>query len=201
MHGGSTVNHNVLDIQIKVPVKPYIRNYLLSLSGEEPLVLVAKSNDLFLDKLYDLISRDTRQAGKRYQNMRSLAEYSETLTVQLKAWPRKIGGFYLSEEKIHRINSFVDQLIRDRLFTQLDTLLSLYGFDAYPQELTRCQLPFDIKAAILRFMDYHNLEEGGMKYDTLKKSYQRFRNERHRRLDGALTVPLFSVLQSPELVA
>lgn len=198
---GKYLFHKVLDIQIKVPVKPYVRNYLLSLVADEPLVLAANSDNLVLDKLYDLLSRDTRQAGQRWRDMPSQQDYTETITVRLKNWSRKIGGFHLSEEKIKRFNTYVDQLIRDRLFIQLDTLMSLYGFETYPQDVKRCQLPIDIKQVILSYMDFHNLEEGGLKYDTIKRAYQRFRNERHRTMGGALSVPLFSVLQNPEIAA
>lgn len=189
-----------MDIQIKVPVKPYVRNYLLSVSGDEPLVLLAQSNDLSAAKLYDLIARPDRRKGNDLSHDKSLDDYTETLVVRLKSWRGSV-GLHLSAEKIFRFNSFVEQLIRDRLFTQLDTLLSLSGFQTYPKDVQRCELPIDIKEVILSFMAYHDLEEGGMKWDTLKKAYQRFRNDRHERLGGALSVPLFSVLQNPEVAA
>lgn len=200
-----------MDIQIKVPVKPYIKNYLLSVYHQESrrgtaLVLELRSSCMILDKLYDLLSRPTRQAGKQLQTLKSTQEYTDTISVRLKSWPTAVQGLHLSEEKIHHFNVFVDKLIRDRLFTQLDTLLSLMGFECYPEEVHRCELPIDIRQVILRYMDYHDLEEGGMKYETLKKAYFRFRKDRKARLGGALSVPYFhghqrAVLQNSTVAA
>lgn len=190
-----------MDIQIKVPVKPYIRNYLLSIYQEQPLVLDRTYNCIILDKLYDLLTRPARRAGKRWQNMKSAQDYTQTIAVNLKSWPASKTGVHVSEEKVYHFNQFVDKLIKDRLFTQLDVLFSLMGFETYPDEVHRCDLPIDIKAHILSYMEYHNLEEGGMKWSSLYKAYQRFRNERNEKQGGTLSVPLFHVPHIPEFAA
>lgn len=190
-----------MDIQIKVPVKPYIKNYLLSLYQDEPLVLSLNSNCLVLDKLYDLLSRPTRKAGKQLENLKSTQGYTATIAVKIKSWPVSRNGLHLSEEKIKHFNVFVDKLIKDRLFTQLDTMLSMCGFETYPSDVKRYELPVDIKHVILRYMDYHNLEEGGMKWGSLRKAYDRFRAERSVTSGNALSVPLFHVPHNAELVA
>lgn len=172
-----------MNITIKVPVKPYIKNYILCKSGEAPLILSLRSNCIILDKLYDLLSRPGRRPYGR-ERPKVMQEYTEFVTVLIKSWPSAVAGLHLTDEKIHHFNVFIDKIIKERLFIQLDTMFSMLGFEAHPEDIQKDDLPINLKQTIESYLLYYDLEEGGLKCNSLERAYLRYRQQ-----SAALAVP------------
>lgn len=150
-----------MKLSIKVPVKPYIKNFIVKYSGKEPIDLSARNSCLICDKMNDLLTRPQRYLyGK--ESPASLQKYEEKITFVLNSKQVHKYGFDLSPEKIIHFNNFVDKLIKDRLFILLDSMIALN-----PRTNT--------DQTIRNFLQEYDLEEAGLRFRTLVKSYQRYK--------------------------
>lgn len=167
-----------MELTLKIPVKPYVKNFLISEYGQEPIVLTLRRPNIILDKLHDLLTRPNR-----YYRYDMGEDYSETITFVIKTWVLQTVGFEMSEEKVIAFNSFVNQLIKERLFIVIDAL--------------RSQNDYEIKEIIQQYLDHNNLLDAGMNYETLKRAYYRYRQNKMK----PSTWEIFSQLSVPHTAA
>ena len=147
---------------IKIPVSSEVYYWVHQEMGGKPVQINAHNSHVIADKIYDLLTRPNR-----YNKTENNEVYTHSLRIEICQRTEKISGFDLSEEKIHRFNQFVRQLIQDRLFLMLDVLWNIPGR----------QRP-NITRIIAEYMDGYNLQGSGMTYDALKKAYYRYRRTR-----------------------
>ena len=153
-----------MKLEIKVPVRPYVRNFLIHYAGPEPIDVTLRSSCLVVDKIHDLLSRPDRKLyGRKPPSF--MKEFTETILLDLGPQKLSCYGFDLTAEKILHFNNFIDKLIRDRLYLLLDSMLAI-------------EPRANISKTIRNFMRSYDLEEAGLNYYTLLKGYERYRDKR-----------------------
>jgi len=162
-------------VKIFIPVKPHVKNYVWSEYGKKVIPLDRPHICIIQNKLLDLLTRP-----QRFYRYELGSQYTESLSFDLSPWISDTAGIDITPDKVMAFNSFVEMCIRERLFILLDTL----------REMEEVK----IKAVIDTYIDHNNLLEAGIKYDSLKKAYYRYRlSQTDRRKSwqilGELNVP------------
>ena len=152
-----------MQITLKVPVKGYVKSFLVREFGSELIVLKSQRQNPIFNKLYDLLCRPNR-----YHPYSLDASYSEYVRFDLGSETVHRAGFDLRDEKVIGLNKFIDHLIRERLYILLDSAQQIKGFK--------------IKAWIEDYMEHNDLTES-FTYEQLKKSYYRYRQNKGQRVE------------------
>lgn len=163
-----------MNLQVKIPCKPHVKKFLESEYGLQPIKLSQRRPNIIFDKLHDLLTRPNS-----FYRCQIREEYSEQISFIINNWTVGTKGFALSDEKVISFNSFVDQLIKERLFILIDAL--------------QFQGHYKIKNIIDQYIAHNDLLNAGMNYETLKKAYYRYRKYKTHRstweIFAQLTVP------------
>lgn len=167
-----------MNLVVKIPCKPHIKKFLESEYGLQPIILNQRRPNIIFDKLHDLLTRPTR-----YYRYQMKEEYNAQISFIINSWTLNTAGFAMSEEKVISFNSFIDQIIKERLFILIDALLHLGQYK--------------IKTIIDHYIEHNDLLDAGMNYETLKKAYYRHRKYKSQRS----TWEIFDQLSVPKSAA
>lgn len=176
-----------MNIKIKVPVKPHIRQYLITQFGNEIIAINSNNPCIISAKLYDLLTRPDRSTEYDMHSFSRAQEYTSHIYFEINSKTQRLAGFDLTDEKIYSFNHFIDLIIRERLFILLDALQMnlLVNTTGYKRKF-KCPR-VKLKSVINQYIDLNDLSESGITYETLKKAYYRYRVSARR--PGAPQMP------------
>ncbi|MDX5396279.1 MAG: hypothetical protein LPK21_08760, partial [Hymenobacteraceae bacterium] len=139
---------------LKIPVKPHVSKYLQKKYGADYKL---NKRDAISITLYNMLRRPSTDARLSSRTKRCTAVFE----VNLSAFAFfKKGCRNLDAYTIIQFNSYVEDCIDTEFFSYVENLESL-GLQQ--------------KEAIAHFMLKYEFDETDVKYDTLKKAYQRYR--------------------------
>ena len=167
---------------IKIPTKPYLKRYLHS---KHPMPFSLRMNSNFGVFLYHLL-RDRREDAKYEPYVK---QYNVKYTVRVSKYHMfDRGATNLSSYTIIRFNTFVEEKFKAELYAYLEQ--SEHIFEQTKHLFTIRNSPFTIKAAILQFLAKYNIDQGELSYDTVKKSYYRYRQKKLKKSPCSLSPKL-----------
>ncbi len=140
-------------ISVDIPTKKYIKAYLIHRLGPQPLM---ETNNIFGEKLYDLLSHKTNPYAHRFASKRYDAKIR--LYINMAAFKRR--GCNLNEENIKRFNLFTEKIIKERFYEIMDDLMFYLPIIEANLPEARRKLGIDIE-------DWAD--------DSMKKAYYRYR--------------------------
>ena len=140
-------------IKIEIPVKKYIKAYLIKELGKEPKI--SKSGHHVEQKLYDLLEHH-----QNHQRNLIPCNYSDSIRFFIALETFKRRGHHLNHSNIRQFNRYVEKIIKSRFYELMtDGMEILPNFLANLPEVRR-KLGIDIEA----WSD-----------DSMKKDYYRYR--------------------------
>lgn len=143
---------------IKIPLKPYLKRYFDNspfLRGICKLSLTDPIGIILINLL--------RPAPKYYRPQKITGEFIEVDISGYLTWKRP--RIYLDDDSQHQFNLYLERLLKHEFFTYVDNSL-VYNVN--------------ITAAINDFMSKYDLNPEEIAFETLKKSYYRYRKYRER---------------------
>ncbi|GAA3953889.1 hypothetical protein [Hymenobacter algoricola] len=136
------------------PVQPYVRKYLNVHLGHEQYLL--STADRFGKILFHMLRRQVK--GKLH-HAGSRADCTEVLQLDMRNFPvYQYGLTELTDYTIFQFNDFVDETMKEELYTWVRNFLSRKT---------------SIRDIILDFMAGYDFREEEVKYETLRKAVQR----------------------------
>lgn len=142
-----------MNIEIGVPVKSYVKKFLISQYGSE--VILFRRNDHILSTFLSLLQRPSmvfrHSQYKKIEGPKIKFVISESI--------KKNQGCVLPEENIVHFNLYLDSLIKNE-------------FCRFVEEKVKSGMR--TKNAIDQFCEKHDIGEEDMKYETLKKTFYRY---------------------------
>ncbi len=142
-------------IPVDILTKKYIKAYLVYRLGEKPIL---SSDNLFGNKLYDLLLHQTNPHADRFANKR----YDDILRVYIPMHVFRTRGGNLNEENTKNFNRFAEQLLKQRYYEVMDDCMELLPVFVANLPQARRKLGIDIEA----WSD-----------DSMKKDYYRYRKQ------------------------
>lgn len=135
-----------------IPVKPYVKRHLENSFGNPTLM----RRDSAIGKyFYSLLEGASDDGSDEYKG------YSESVTIHIPYHVFLKKGCVLTKASIIEFNNFVEDLIKMQMHSMLDTLIEVNGTE--------------IKKAIDFYYGSFNFDETVFPYETIKKSYYRYR--------------------------
>lgn len=135
-----------------IPVKPYVKRHLENSFGNPTLM----RRDSAIGKyFYSLLEGASDDGSDEYKG------YAETVTIHIPYHVFLKKGCVLTKASIIEFNNFVEDLIKMQMHSMLDTLIEVNGTE--------------IKKAIDFYYESFNFDETVFPYETIKKSYYRYR--------------------------
>jgi len=164
----------IYGVDIKVPTKPYLKRYL---HRKYPMPYKPREDEPFGAYLAQLL-RDDRD-HHRY------AVYLKKFTVKyhIRVNKRQFFNQYmfrLTPYSIYRFNSFVEKMFMQELYNYLAQVEETYASTKHM--FTIFNSPFTTKAAIYRFLNKYNIDQSELSYQTVKKSYYRYKQKNKKKL-------------------
>ncbi|QNF33076.1 hypothetical protein HUW51_10165 [Adhaeribacter swui] len=143
-----------MQITLKVPVKPYVQKYLVARYGN--LYTISKRDAIGI-VLYQMMRRPTTEsrASKR------IGQYAATYPIVVSSrdfWKR--GCRNLDDYTSIQLNNLVEDLIQQEFCAYIENL-EAHGVEQ--------------RYAIEAFMAKYDWDESDVKFETIKKAYQRYR--------------------------
>lgn len=143
-----------MQLTITIPVKPHVKKYLVKNYGLEYKL---NKRDALSIVLWNMLRRPTLDSRR----IKRLERCTELFSVDVSAFRFfKEGCRHLDAYTIVQFNSFVEDNIETEFCSYVDNLV-VFGIEQ--------------KEAIAAFMAKYDLDETDIKFDTLKKAYQRYR--------------------------
>ncbi|PSR56732.1 hypothetical protein AHMF7605_26170 [Adhaeribacter arboris] len=148
-----------MQITLKVPVKPYVQKYLIARYGT---IYQISKRDAIGIVLYQMLRRPAteRRASKRME------QYSAIYPIIVSSkdfWKR--GCRNLDDYTSIQLNNLVEDLFQQEFCAYIENL------EAHAIEQ---------RYAIEAFMAKYNLDECDIKFETIKKAYQRYRIQQEK---------------------
>ena len=140
-------------VDVSIPVKKYIKAYIVSQIGNEPKLRLGLHP--ILNKLYDLL-----QHKQNHQQTKITCNYSDQLRIYIPLETFKRRGHHLNHSNVRAFNRDIERKIKHRFYELMDDKIEILpSFEAHLQEV-RKKLGIDIEA----WSD-----------DSMKKNYYRYR--------------------------
>jgi hypothetical protein len=145
-------------ISVEIPVKSYIKAYIVSQLGEVVKLEIGKH--VISNKLFDLLEHK-----QNHQRTSSLYKYEAKIKIYITFETYRRRGCNLNHTNIRSFNRFVEKLIKLQMYTIMDSLIAILpSFEANLPEVRR-QLGIDLEA----WSD-----------DSIKKDYYRYRLKKNK---------------------
>lgn len=151
-------------IDISVPVKPHVHQYLSYLYGGT--ILPVSAYDPLLLTGFMLLHRSRGYFGKADYDI----NYPSELTLRLPFDLTFEGRLFISKESIISFNAYIERSLKMQLFGFLDMIIATSSVK--------------IKEGILCFLKRYEIDEKLWKYETLKKAYYRYRKNPRKFYGG-----------------
>lgn len=136
---------------ITIPTKPYIRHYIEHHYGKMPFLT---RDDIFGSKILDLLERPLHQRDK------TVGGFPDNLVIVLPVFYMRAHGHDLTLTGIRWFNRFAEMVIKREMHNMLNMLT---GAGMKQNE------------AILRVQDHFGFTEDVFSFESILKSYQRYR--------------------------
>ena len=147
-------------ISICIPVKPYIKAYMIKELGE--VMILSSSRHIIYNKIYDLLERP--QNSDKFD---ATCNYSEKIILLISISNFKKKGCNLNHTNVRSFNKFVELLVKHRFHNLMDDLvINNPGFKKN-LDIVRKRMGIDIDA---------------WDDDSMKKDYYRSRIKRNMPL-------------------
>jgi hypothetical protein len=138
-----------------LPAKNYVKCYLEKSFGNP----VRMRKESAIGKyFYRLLEDAEDDQSSKYR------DYSDCVKIEIPYHVFLKKGCVLTKHSITEFNNFVEDVIKSQMHAMLDTLIDLQGIE--------------IKKAIDYYYDTFGFDETVFPYETIKKSYYRYRNTR-----------------------
>lgn len=142
-------------ICIDVPVKPYIKAYIISKLGD-PIKLTRDSH-FICDKLYDILEHKVN-----HQRTVAKCDYKEKIKVYISMDTFNRRGQHLNNSNVRSFNRFLEKMIKERFYEIMDDMVEVLPSFQNNLPEARRRLGIDIEA----WAD-----------DSMQKDYYRHRKE------------------------
>jgi hypothetical protein len=154
---------------ISIPVTEEVYAFCRQEFGGHPIVISSHNRHPVPRRIAELFS-----VPDHYRLSRSSNSYTHKLSCQLPDDYVKHNRIHLDQESVEKINSFVHDYIRQRLFDMLDILLAVKDVN--------------IGLTIQQYLTQYQLHDC-ISYETLKKAYYR-----HRQRPAIRHVPYIAAM-------
>lgn len=153
-------------ITTDLPVKPYVGHFLKSRYGDP----VNLSRENMIGKFFYLLISDDS-----IKNTKTESIYKDTIQIKITedVFIRK--GYMINHQGIIMFNNFVTAHIKERMFIYVDALLEANS-------------SIKIKQALEQAMHKFMFNENVFPYETLKKSYDRYRLAEKKQIKYAESI-------------
>ena len=147
-------------VPVDIPTKKYIKAYVLSKLGKQP-VMNTETN--IGSKLYDLLQHQTNERKNQFCS----SHYTELLRIYIPVRTFRRRGSFLNESNTKNFNIFLERELKNNFYEQMNMLILFFpSFENNLPEV-RKRLGIDIEA----WSD-----------DSMKKDYYRYRKRMGVRL-------------------
>lgn len=140
-------------IPIDIPMKPYVKAYLLKQLGEKPVI---DPRDNIGNKMYDLLEHPTNERRSEYTN----ARYTTTVRIYINRRLFRVRGSHLNETNIKQFNAFVEGELKGKFYFLMDFCIDVFPSFEANLNYVRKVLGIDIEA---------------WDDDSMRKDYYRYR--------------------------
>lgn len=142
-------------IPVCIPTKRYIKSYVLSQLGPQPLM---HGRHNIGAKFYDLLSHTTNKEANRFSNVRYNAQLK--LFVSYHTFYHR--GAFLNETNIKNFNIFLEKEIKSRFYSEMDFYLRVHPSFTANLPAVRESLGIDVDS---------------WECDSMQKDYYRYRKK------------------------
>lgn len=147
-------------IPVDIPTKNYIKAYILSQLGPEPIM--DKQHEIGA-KIYDLLTHSTNERKSSYSNTR----YKCVMRIYINKRLFKLRGANLNETNLINFNLYIERKIKRRFYELMDDRIEILpNFSANLPDVRR-KLGIDIES---------------WDDDSMKKDYYRYRQKKKKPL-------------------
>lgn len=165
-------------IAVEIPVKKYIKAYIISKLGAEPKIT---RDNIIGSKLMDLLQHKTNPYRSEFST-----RYTEKLTIYLPMRTFMRYGCNLHETNIKDFNNFLEDIIKDKYYEMMDDAINV--FPSFEANLDGIRLKLGIN-------------DDDWSTDSMKKDYYRYRKQKGKPLlykkNFARFVPSIPLHQTP----
>jgi hypothetical protein len=147
-------------ISIELPVKPYVRAYIIHRYGLNPVL--SKDNDIG-NKLYDLLEHATNERASEY----SSKVYTTSIKVFISMRTFRVRGSRINETNVQNLNQYIEDQIKFLFHYLMDFYISI--LPSFVSNLTQ-----------VRF--FLGISEDDWETDSMKKDYYRYRKKQQKPL-------------------
>jgi len=148
-----TNNSNKNCVEIKIPVKPYIKKYLVRRYGVSHKIT---KRSLVGFMLLELLNKDIHKHKKDNLN-------TATYSFLIGEHYFKVYGFTVQKEKINFLGNCLDRLFIEDFYNFVDLELEKGHLNAYQ--------------SVSLFLKVYKIPEKDLKHDSMYRKYQRYCNE------------------------
>lgn len=146
-------------IEVAIPVKPYIKAFIIKELGEEKIKL-HRSRNFIHHKLYDLLQHEMNN-----KKSEAPCNYGAKINMFISIDTFKRRGHHLNHSNIKSFNRFIEKIIKHRMYTLLDDFIDVMpSIEAHLPEV-RKRLGIDVEA----WSD-----------DSIRKDYYRYRLSKNK---------------------
>ncbi|MFN0276767.1 MAG: hypothetical protein ACKVPJ_13555 [Chitinophagales bacterium] len=152
-----------MDYPVVLPIKPYLRKYLIYHYKKEPIKI---GRDSFVGSyLMNLLQSKGDPAPDNWK-----VPSDKTLKFILGEWNFQRKGIYITSKNIAEFNNFVDGLFRMVVYESI--------LDQYNQHLVNGYVKRGLFSSELRrHLDKYKITEDDLPFDTIDKDFYRFRKD------------------------
>jgi hypothetical protein len=150
---------------LKIPVTDYQYQLLISQLGPTPYQADCRS---YVGKL--ILSQYNNKAGVKRQ-----IRYTESKIYEIdipNRWVDRHGAFFISDESVADLIEFFDKQFKRKLYNYIESVMD---FKEDFEKNRKIDLVAKMKDAACRFLDKNGMNEDLMKFETIKKGYQRYK--------------------------
>lgn len=140
-------------ITISIPVKPYVKKYLVKRYGLAHQITKRSFIGLLIIQFLD---KDTSVPDDSF-------ELKEKYDVVISERYFNINGFSLSPSRLRFLGKCLEQLFFEDFYDDIDKDLAKNQFNAYQ--------------SVKFFLDYYNINESEIKLESMYRNYQRYSKE------------------------
>ena len=148
---------------IKIPIRPHFKKLIAKHVDTSPLVLT------FGKCHYSAIFYNSLERSSFPQNnFKDHKQLVDKIEIEIPASIAKENRFYIDPKRVSYIDAQLRSIFDEKLFEHLNFNANGKG---------------EIKAQVLKFMDYYGITEEDITFDALIKSYQRYRKATGEKAD------------------
>lgn len=144
---------NQKDVKINIPVKPYIKKYLVRRYGLEHKITKRSLVGFMVLELLD------KKITKRQKDQENTVNY----TFLVGEHYFKVYGFTLQKDKLNFLSNCMDRLFVEDFYNFVDLELEKGQLNAYQ--------------SVSLFLKIYKIPESDLKHDSMYRKYQRYSNE------------------------